>query len=467
MELVRRFLKAIIFALLIQLPGATPMTVAQESGSAALIAESRVTPSKDYPKRAITIMAPASPGGGWDQLARVMQHALVVDDITSVPVEVVNRGGAGGTIGLTELITQHRRDPYTWMVGGSTLVSAMVMHESRFTLSEATLLARLASEYDVVAVPVDSPYQSMEDLISDFRKDPSGFVWGGGSAGSADHLMVALIAQDIGVDPRQLNYVAYPGGGEAAAAVMGQQIQAGVAGFAEWKDLAEAGRMRLLAISAPQRLENVEIPTLRESGLDVELENWRFVVAGPGVPDDDRAKILQMLAEMRGSAEWKKVLKTYSWEDRYLTGPALDDFVAAETKATAALLEDLGMSGGAGASATGPYLFPTIVTVLLTVCGLVLLGQTLMRRRLAVETGSGAAHMPDVHWPGFAFSAGLILTYVIALGLVGFLFATPVYLVLQARIIGSRTLLRDITIFVIFTAAVYFVFENLLSINVP
>lgn len=465
--MVRRLLHAIAIALMIQSSGWKVPAFAQETSPVSLIAESGVSPSKDYPKRAITIMAPASPGGGWDQLARVMQHALVVDDIANVPVEVVNRGGAGGTIGLTELITQHRRDPYTWMVGGSTLVSAMVMHESRFNLSEATLLARLASEFDVVAVPVDSPYQTMDDLIADFKKNPTGFVWGGGSAGSADHLMVAMIAQDIGIDPRQLNYVAYPGGGEAAAAVMGKQIQAGVAGFAEWKDLAEAGRMRLLAISAPERLDNVDIPTLRESGLNVELENWRFVVAGPGVSDHDRAKILQMLAEMRGSEEWKKVLKTYSWEDRYLTGPDLDDFVASETKATAALLEDLGMSGGAGASATGPYLFPTIVATLLAVSALALVGQALLRRRVAVQGPAVHVHTSEVHWRGFLLSAGLILGYVIALGIAGFLIATPVYLVLQARVIGSRTLVRDALIFIVFSTAVYFVFEKLLSINVP
>ena len=99
----------------------------------------------DYPKKSITIMAPASPGGGWDQLARLMQQSLISEKISPVPVEVVNRGGAGGTIGLTELITQHRRDSYTWMVGGSTLVSAMLMHDTRFNLSEAELLARLAS----------------------------------------------------------------------------------------------------------------------------------------------------------------------------------------------------------------------------------------------------------------------------------------------------------------------------------
>jgi putative tricarboxylic transport membrane protein len=421
-----------------------------------------------YPRKSITIIAPASPGGGWDQLARVMQHALVVQKISPVNIEVVNRGGAGGTIGLTELITRHRRDPYTWMVGGSTLVSAMLMHDSRFNLSEAELLARLASEYDVVAVPMESPFLTMQDLMTEFKENPQSFVWGGGSAGSADHLLIGMIARDAGIDPRSLNYVAYPGGGEAAAAVMGQQIQAGVAGYAEWKDLAEAGKMRLLAISSPKRLVGTDIPTLHEAGLNVELENWRFVIGGPNMSPEDRSEIVAMLTEMRNSDEWKKVLKTYSWEDRFLVGPELETYIAAETRATAELLEDLGLSGGGQVAATGPYLFPKIILTLLLLCSAALIVQGWRgRRKLQIAGAVVASSGPELEWRGFILSAGLILIYLVALNYVGFIFATPVYLTAQAYIMGNRNFVRDGTIFIIFTAAVYFGFEKLLSINVP
>jgi putative tricarboxylic transport membrane protein len=423
---------------------------------------------KGFPKRSITIIAPASPGGGWDQLARVMQHSLIVNDIAPVNIEVVNRGGAGGTIGLTELITQHRRDPHTWMVGGSTLISAMLMHDSRFNLAEAELLARLASEFNVVAVPTDSPFNSMEELMAAFIANPDTFVWGGGSAGSADHLMIGMIARDAGIDPQTINYVAYPGGGEAAAAIMGQQIQAGVAGYAEWKDLAEAGKMRLLAISSPERLAGARIPTLKESGLDVELENWRFVIAGPGVLPDERIRILEMLTEMRDSEEWKKVLKTYSWEDRFLTGPELETYIASEMRSTALLLEDLGMTGSGRPSATGPYLFPKIVLLLLVFTGGALFLQAFMGRRASASTGSmPAKQVSEVEWRGFLLSGALIVGYIASLGMVGFLIATPIYLICQAYLMGSRSLIRDGAIFIIFTIAVFLIFEQLLSIRLP
>lgn len=429
-----------------------------------------ISSESTYPKRSITIIAPASPGGGWDQLARVMQHALITGGISEVPVEVVNRGGAGGTIGLTELITRHRRDPHTWMVGGSTLVSAMLMHESRFNLSETELLARLASEYNVVAVPVDSPIRTMEELVSAFKNEPSSFIWGGGSAGSADHLLVGLIAREVGVDPSTINYVAYPGGGEGGAALLGNQINAGVAGYAEWKDLAEAEELRIIGISSSERLDGVDIPTLKDAGLNIELENWRFVVAGPGLKDEDRDQILRMISAMRSTPEWQKVLETYSWQDRFLTGPELEEYIAAETEHTAKLLDELGLSRGAKSTFYGPYLFPTLILILLLVTSGLMGVQSLRTRRgVSAESEAEGAVSEEARseWRRFAMSASLILGYIVSLSFIGFVVSTPVYFVLQARIIGSKALVRDLIIACLFTLLAYFIFENLLSINVP
>ena len=164
-----------------------------------------------FPDKAITLLVGANPGGGWDQLARLMQHILVTEDISPVPVEVINRGGAGGAIGLAELATKHRRNGNIVMVAGSTLASATISHGSRFSMLDTVPLARIISEYDVVAVPIDSPYQSMQELVEQLRADPESVVWGGGSAASVDHILIGLIAQAAGVDPRRITYVASPG----------------------------------------------------------------------------------------------------------------------------------------------------------------------------------------------------------------------------------------------------------------
>ena len=423
-----------------------------------------------FPSKTITIMAPASPGGGWDQLARLMQHVLTTEKISPVSVEVVNKGGAGGTIGLAELITQHRADPYIMMVGGSTLVSALVMHDSRFNLSETDLIARLASEYEVVAVAADSPFQSFEQLLTQFKKYPESFIWGGGSAGSADHLLIGMIAREAGIDPSRINYVAYTGGGEAAAAVMGGQVAAGVAGYAEWKDLAAAGKMRLLAISAPKRFADVDVPVINEYGLNIVLENWRFVIAPPGIKAEERKRLVEMVTAMRNTEEWRDILKRYYWEDRFLTGPELDRFVADETMEIAKLLGALGLGAlGERYAAAGPYVFPIAILIMLG-----LLGAGLAFRAVR-SGGAGAAVVGDaaitengaLSWSGFALSAALILLYICSLNIIGFYFATPIFVILQARLIERGAFLRDLTVALTFTCAVYYLFENLLKINVP
>ncbi len=184
-----------------------------------------------YPARPITLLAPANPGGGWDQTARQLQQVWTETQILGVPVEVVNRGGAGGTIGLADLVTRQRNDPHTLMVFGQVMIGATRTNESAVSIDDTVPLARLLDEYEVVAVASDSPYRTLEELIEDFRRAPGGISWAGGSAGGIDHIFVGLLAQAAGLDPRQINYIAYAGGGEAAVGVMGGHVAAGVSGL--------------------------------------------------------------------------------------------------------------------------------------------------------------------------------------------------------------------------------------------
>lgn len=389
---------------------------------------------------------------------------MATEQICPVPVEVVNRAGAGGTIGLAELVTRHRRDPYTLMVGGSTLVGAVALHQSPFTVGDTTPLARLASEYSVVAVPSASPFRTLNDLLADFRADPGGFPWAGGSAGSTDHLLIGQLARAAGVDPRQINYVAYSGGGEAASAIMGSQVKAGVAGFAEWAGLADAGSIRMLAISSPTRIPGIAVPAIAEFGVEVAMENWRFIVAPPGIKAKEREQLVAMLAQMRASPAWRRVLETHSWDDRFLSGRALDEFLRTETLATSQLLADLGLGeAGMGYAAAGPYVFPGLATALLLLTSI-----ALAVRRLRRGHGSFAAGGPAVtSWGAFASSATLILVYLAALDAGGFLLATAPYVILQSRLMGSTRLMRDLMVGIALTGVIFVVFEQLLTISLP
>ncbi len=296
-----------------------------------------------YPEGALTLLAPARPGGGWDQTARQIQQVWTGVGIPGVPVEVVNRGGAGGTIGLADFVTRFRDDPHMLLVFGQVMLGATRTNRSPVSIDQTVPLARLLHEYEVVTVPADSPYATLGELLDDFRRDPAQVSWAGGSAGGIDHILAGLIAQAAGVDPRLVNYIAYAGGGEAAAAVMGGHVTLGVSGVGEWRAHVDGGRMRPLAVSSPTRIGDRGTPTLRESGLDVVLSNWRGMAAPPGTDDATRDWLIRALARMRESAEWQAILRANHWDDSFLAGEAFGEFLRDEAATVDDTLRAIGL----------------------------------------------------------------------------------------------------------------------------
>lgn len=296
-----------------------------------------------YPDGSITLIAPANPGGGWDQTARQIQQVWTETGTLGVPIEVVNRGGAGGTIGLADLVSRHRDNPRTLMVFGQVMLGAIRTNASPVTVEDTVPLARLLNEYEMVAVPADAPYATFEALVDHFRRDPEGISWAGGSAGGIDHMLVGLIAQAAGVAPERVNYIAHAGGGEAAVAVMGGHVSAGVSGVGEWKAYVETGRMRPLAVSAAERVPGHDTPTIRESGLDVVLANWRGLLAPPGTDAETRDWLTRALAAMRASPSWQTILRDNEWEDSFLTGPDLERFLDEERATADTVLRSIGL----------------------------------------------------------------------------------------------------------------------------
>jgi putative tricarboxylic transport membrane protein len=174
-------------------------------------------------------------------------------------------------------------------------------------------------------VPASSEIKTLSELIDKFKADPGSISWGGGSAGGTDHILAGLIAQSVGIDGSKVNYVPFSGGGEALAAILGGHVTVGISGLGEWKGQIQSGELRALAISAPQKLEGIDIPTLKEQGVDVELANWRAVVAAPGIDEAEKKALLDTIDATVKSDGWKKVLADKQWMDLYLPG---DDFAA-------------------------------------------------------------------------------------------------------------------------------------------
>ena len=230
---------------------------------------------------------PAAPGGGWDQTGRTIEFALRTDGIVK-DFKFEHAPGAGGAVGLPRFIGTKKGQGDALMVGGMVMVGALVANKSPVSMRDLTPIARLTGEFEVVVVNAASPLKSMKDFVDAFKADPGKVSWAGGSAGGTDHILAGMIAKAVGVDAKRVSYVAYAGGGPAQAALLGNQVTCGVSGYGEFSEQIKAGKLRALAISADKPQAGIDIPTLKEQGVDVDLFNWRGVFGAPGLPQAGR-----------------------------------------------------------------------------------------------------------------------------------------------------------------------------------
>ncbi len=291
----------------------------------------------------VRFMVPNTPGGGYDTTARAA--AKVMDDIkVTRGVEVFNLAGAGGTVGLSRTVSEKGNGKLLMMMGLG-VVGAQYTNKSTAKLDQTTPIAKLIEESGAIVVAKNSPYKTITDLVAAWKANPKAMAVGGGSSpGGPDHLLPMQLAQAVGIDPKDVNFVSYDGGGDLLPAVLGGKIAFGASGFSEFLDQVEAGEVRVLAISGKERVAAVDAPTLKESGIDLEFTNWRGVVAPPEISDTDKAALGEAIAKMQASPEWKDVLTKNGWTDAYLTDAEFTTFLAAQTADVEDVLTKLGLA---------------------------------------------------------------------------------------------------------------------------
>ncbi|MFL5134085.1 MAG: Bug family tripartite tricarboxylate transporter substrate binding protein [Microvirga sp.] len=290
----------------------------------------------------LKIMAPAAPGGGWDQTARSMQQALTQSGIAK-SVQVTNVPGAGGSIGIAQLVNNSKGDGNQLMVNGFVMMGALLTNKSPVTLEQVTPIARLTAEAEAIVVPPSSPIKSVQDLVAAIKADPSKVRWAGGSAGGVDHIAAGLFAKTAGADPTKINYIPFSGGGEALAAILGGKVTAGISGLGEFESQIKAGKLRLIAVTAPTQREGMATPTLKDQGVDLEITNWRSVVAPPGISPEQRKTLTETIDKMVKSPAWQEVLKQKGWDDAYLSGDEFAAFLKAENARVHEVLSSIGL----------------------------------------------------------------------------------------------------------------------------
>ena len=274
----------------------------------------------------IKMMIPANPGGGWDSTGRALGKAIL-DAKAADTVQYDNKGGAAGVIGLAQFVNASKGDANALMVMGAVMLGGIITSKPAVGLDRVTPIARLTSEYNVFVVPADSPLKTMKDVVEQMKKDPGSVKWGGGSKGSTEHISASMLAGKVGVDPKKVNYVAFRGGGEATAAILGGNVTVGGSGYSEFAEYIKAGKMRAIGVTSEKRLPGINVPTMKESGYDVVLGNWRGVYGAPGITAEQRAALTDIIVKATKSAAWTEALEKNNWTPALMTGKAFDDFV--------------------------------------------------------------------------------------------------------------------------------------------
>ena len=290
----------------------------------------------------IYMFVPAAPGGGWDGLARAIEQAARGAGLVG-NFQFENVGGAGGSVGLPRFVAQRRGRPDSLMVAGSVMVGATLTNKTPVGIKDVTPIARLTEEASAVVVPAASDIRDIKGFFDALKANPGATSVGGGSAGGTDHIALGLMLKALGRSAKEASYVAFAGGGPAQAAIMGGQVKAGISGLSEFAEQIKGGRMRALATTGAERIDP-NIPTLKESGVDVVLTNWRGVFGPPGLRPEAREALVRLMTEVHALPAWKETLSTRGWTDAFLTGPELDAFLERDRAQTEAVLKEIGLA---------------------------------------------------------------------------------------------------------------------------
>jgi putative tricarboxylic transport membrane protein len=288
----------------------------------------------------LRIMAPASPGGGWDQTSRAMQESL--RELIG-RTEVYNVSGAGGTIGLSQFV-RFDGDPSQLLTTGLIMVGAVVANKSPYSLDDTTPLARLTTDYQVVVVPANSQITTLADVADAMRSDLPAVAIAGGSAGGAEQILAGLMAKAVGANPAQLSYIAHSGGGEMLSTLLSGRTTIAISGVSEILPQIESGEVRALAVSSPEPVDVLPgVPTMREAGMDVELQNWRGVAAPKGITEEQEQALETLLVDMTRTREWQDILADRGWGEATLTGEEFETFVQEEQARVQQVLDEIGL----------------------------------------------------------------------------------------------------------------------------
>ena len=288
-------------------------------------------------------LIPGGAGGGWDGTARGTGEALTKSGLLK-SASFENMSGGGGGKAIAHLIETANRQHGTLMVNSTPIVIRSLQGVFPQSFRDLTPVAAVIGDYAAFVVPTGSKYTNFTQLVDDFMADAKSVKVAGGSVrGSMDHLVAAMAFKAAGGDARQVRYVPYDAGGKAMAGLLSGETQVLSTGLGEALDMQKAGQVRILAVTADDRLaEASDVPTLKELGMEVTFVNWRGFFGAPGLPEATAKAYATMFEEMYTTAEWEDVRARNGWVNIYKPRAEFVSFLEDQEKVVGDLMRELG-----------------------------------------------------------------------------------------------------------------------------
>jgi putative tricarboxylic transport membrane protein len=291
----------------------------------------------------IHFLVPGGAGGGWDGTARGTGEALTKSGLVNT-ASYQNMSGGGGGKAIAHLIETAKQSEGTLMVNSTPIVVRSLTKVFPQSFRDLTPIAGTIADYGAFVVKADSPIRSWKDVVAGFKENPRKMKFAGGSAkGSLDHLVPAAAIKAEGLDAKKLRYIPYDAGGKAMAGLLSGEAQLLSTGLGEALEMSKAGQVRILAITAPERLKDApNVPTLTEMGNDTVFANWRGFFGAPGLSKDKAKAYADVLGKMYKTPEWETVRARNGWVNNFKPGAEFYSFLEQQEKQVGDLMRELG-----------------------------------------------------------------------------------------------------------------------------
>jgi putative tricarboxylic transport membrane protein len=324
------------------------LAACSSDGSNSASSDGSKSATSNYPEKNITIVAPSGAGGGWDLTARSIAKTMNDTKLIDKSIIVENKPGGGGAVYMAEFATKEADNDYVLMVKSPPILinNNKAEGNSPYGYKDTKPLAQLTRDYGAIVVQADSEFKSLKDVLDAIKADPTKVTLAGGSApGSMDHLVGILPAFKYGIDPKSVKYVSYDGGGEAVAALLGNNADVIATDASTIAEYVKSGDVRVLAVSSADRLEGVlsDVPTFKEEGIDAEFTIWRGLFGPKDMSDDAYDFWTKKLDELVETDEWKAELERNGWQSEYRNAEDFATYLEDQDKVIVELLTALGM----------------------------------------------------------------------------------------------------------------------------